>query len=671
MMEMKKRNPLMFAGIAAFILLVVALVPSLAAAQSSSKFEPAECWFEKPVPFLPGPEFECGFVTVPERHENPDGPTIKIPVAISRAQSENPRPDPLFLAQGGPGGDAFEVFSIMLSASSVWHDRDVVIFNQRGTRYAQPDLSCTEGFDAAAKLLEMVQEEEDEESLALLQACYDRLVAEGIDLSAFNSVQNAADVDSIREALGYDEFNFYGVSYGTLLGLHLLRDHPEHLRSAILDGVVPTDLNFTLMVAANTDRVFTEIFNKCAQDPECSSQYPDLEQRFFKLVDDLNANPVTLRLDDPDSDQKADAILDGDGLVDVLFQAFYLPDSYAYFPKLVANLEAGDMTFIEGIWPLLAYDRSISEGMYFSVLCAEDSNFDPALLELEGVRPYFADSAVEELQTYSDACKIWQVDKLPPEVNDPVTAETPVLLMSGYFDPITPPYFADTAAASLPNDVQIIDPTGSHGVAFGDSCIDSIMIQFMNDPGQNLDTSCLSSIEYQSFAPAHALSFPIVGKINQLSDDVFWQLGLATLFLLVVLSAFLILPLAWFISVLSTKERPAESRESIRSRRLAGLLALLFGLLAIIFVSGAVYFTLDSLMTGLATIFAVSGAAAPFFAIPPVLLLLAVAMIVIAIYAWRRGYWSTIARVYYTVISIAAVAYVIVLGVGGMLTLLL
>jgi len=178
MLEIKKRTLFMLAGIVALVLLVAPLVTSLAAAQSSSIFAPAECWFEKPVPFLPGPEFECGYVTVPERHDNPDGPTIKIPVAVSRAQSENPRPDPLFLAQGGPGGDAFEVFSIMLGASSVWRDRDVVIFNQRGTRYAQPDLSCTESFDAAADLLEMDQEDEDKESLALVQACYDRLVAE-------------------------------------------------------------------------------------------------------------------------------------------------------------------------------------------------------------------------------------------------------------------------------------------------------------------------------------------------------------------------------------------------------------------------------------------------------------------------------------------------------------
>ena len=670
-MAMQKRSLFIIPGLLVLVILLASFVPLTAAESSGDNFEPVECWFEKPIPFLPGPQFECGYVHVPARHENPDGPSIKIPVAISRSQAVNKKPDPLFLAQGGPGGDAFEVFPILLGASTAWQDRDVVVFNQRGTRYAEPDLSCIESFDGAAEVLSLPPEEAEETSLSLLQACYDRVVADGVDVSAFNSLQNAADVDAIRQALGYDEYNFYGVSYGTLLGLHLLRDHSEHLRSAILDGVVPTNLNFTHQVAANTDRVFTEIFNTCTKDPECSSQYPDLEERFFNLVDSLNEKPVTIRLKDPDSNQQADATLDGDTLVDVLFQAFYLPDSYAVFPKLVANLEAGDTTFIEGIWPLIAYDRTISEGMYFSVICAEDADFDPANLKLDGIRPYFAEKADEELQSYREACDIWQVSQLPGVVNDPVTNDTPVLLLSGHYDPITPPPFAEVAAESLPNDTHVIDPTGSHGVAFGDPCMDTIITQFLDAPGQSLDTTCLSTIERKPFAPIDALSFPFIGQINQLSDSIWWQLGLATLFLLIVLSAFIILPLAWFIRAISSKERPEESQRSVRLRRIAGLLTLVFGFVAVIFVSGAVYFTFEALFNGLANIFAISGAAAPVFALPYLLLLLAAGMVVISILTWRNGYWATWARVYFSIISFAAVAYVVILGVGGMLTVLL
>lgn len=672
----RKHTGWLLAVLAMLVLLVWAGSASAQAAQAG-QFEPVECWFDAPLPLLPAPEFECGYVTVPERHEVSDGPLIRIPVAVARATGPSPQPDPLFLAQGGPGGDAFEIFPVLLSSSAIPTQRDVVVFNQRGTRYAEPDLSCTESFDAAGELLVLSPEEAEARSVELLEACYARLRDEGIDLSAYNSVQNAADVELIRQALGYDLYNFYGVSYGTLLGFHLLRDQAEHVRSAILDGVVPTDLNFIPRVTENTDRVFTAVIQACQNDPTCAADFPDLEGRFFGLVDALNENPVQVQIKDPESGQLYRAELNGDVLVDVLFQAFYLPDNYAYFPKLVTNLEQGDYTFVEGIWPLFAFDRTISEGMYFSVICAEDADIDLAEANLEGVRPYFSEGIEQELAYYSDACEVWQVERLPETVDEPVTSDLPVLLLSGEYDPITPPSFADVAAASLTNETNLVQPTGSHGVAFGDPCMDGILVQFLDNPGSELDTACLAAIERQPFAPLDALSLPFLGAVNQLDEDVGWQLGMATLFLVIVLSAFVVLPLSWLVRKLSKKPQEQtgvvieEDPRARRLRRWAGFVALLFGILAVIFVAGASFFAFQSLLSGLASIFAISGQAAPFFAIPPVLLVLAVVLVVIAMIAWERHYWPTWTRVYFSILALAAVAYVLVLGVGGMLTVLL
>ncbi|MFN2135362.1 MAG: alpha/beta fold hydrolase [Candidatus Promineifilaceae bacterium] len=653
------------------LLLLMDAPPAAAAAlQASPTFEPAECWFDSPIPFLPGPAFECGYVSVPERHETPDGPWIKIPVAIARAEGENVQPDPLFLAQGGPGGDAFEVFPILLNASPILQSRDIVVFNQRGTRYAVPDLSCTEIFDGAGEILALGADEGDARSLELLQTCYDRLAAEGIDLSAYNSVQNAADVQAIRQALGYDQYNFYGVSYGTLLGLHLLRDHPEGLRSVILDGVVPTDLNFIPKVTENTDRVFKEIIQTCEDSPQCQADYPNLEARFFALVDKLNDAPITVTLRDSETGERYPARLDGDTLVSVLFQAFYLPHAYAYFPKLVENLEAGDMTFVEGIWPLFAFDRTMSEGMYFSVICAEDADFDASETDLSHVNPYFAEGAEDELDSYREACDIWRVDRLPDSVDDPVSSEIPALLLSGQYDPITPPYFAEVAAASLGNEQTVVEPTGSHGVAFGDACINVILIQFLNQPDRDIDDSCLSEIEPKAFAPIDAISFPLVGEINTLSEALPLRLGVSAGLLLIVLTAFIVLPLSWLIRVFRS-QKPVESQQERRLRRLAGVLSLLFGFAAMVFVGGVAYYAFDAIFSGLATIFAVSGDAAPFFIISLLLPILALGMAVIAIVAWMRRYWPAWARIYYSIISLAAVGYVIALAAGGMFTVLL
>ena len=230
--------------------------PVLNLPQEPFTFEPTECMFtgiEAGAMSMSADMlgFECGYVAVPEEHANPEGVTIRIPVAILRATGSNPQPDPLFLAQGGPGGDAFELFSYYLPQSSLVNDRDLVVINQRGTIYAEPDLRCTEIAEGMGELLSMPTDSGTERYNELLQACYQRLENEGVNLSAFDSVENAADMDAVRQALGYDDINFYGVSYGTLLGLHLMRDYPDHLRSVILDGVVPTSSSFIASLPEN------------------------------------------------------------------------------------------------------------------------------------------------------------------------------------------------------------------------------------------------------------------------------------------------------------------------------------------------------------------------------------------------------------------------------------
>ena len=653
------------------LLFIVLITVSAQENRNDLLFEASECWFESPIPFL-APELDCGYVTVPERHDQPGGATIRLPVAILRATTESPYPDPLFLAQGGPGGDAFEVFPLLVSQSAQQLNRDLVIFNQRGTRYAEPSLMCQESFEISAEILSLSDAESDARSLQALSECFERLVNEGIDLSAYNSLENAADVEAIRRALGYEDFNFYGVSYGTLLGLHLMRTQPEHLRSVILDGVLPPNVNFIPNVAANTDRVFTKIIETCANDPYCDSEYPNLELRFFDLVRSLNESPLTIPIRDPETGKRAKARLDGNALVDVLFNAFYLPDSYAIFPKLVANLEAGDYTFIEGIWPLFAFDRSISEGMYHSVICAEDADFDLSDANVSEIRPYFAEGAQGEMQSYLDACAIWQVEQLPSSVDNSVTSDIPSMLFSGYYDPITPPEFADVAAQNLSRAYRFVDPTGSHGVAFDNECTTDILSQFLENPDRTPDTSCRDDILPVAFVDSDALSFPFMAEVNQLTDSMWQQLGLAALFLTGVLSAFLVFPLAWLISVIRKKDGlDTVTMSSRRLKWIGALLILLFGLLALMFVAGSTFYTVQSFFNGLANIFAISGAAVPFFYIPPILLLVAIAISYIALVAWRRNIWSSVYRIYYSILAICAVGYVIVLAAGGMMTVLL
>ena len=300
-----------YARLVAVLLLPLLLIGALPAAaqEAPGDFIQSDCMFggiDLGLTKIGGESlgFECGYVVVPERHANPDGPTIRIPVAVRRATAPNPHPDPLVLAQGGPGGDAFEIFTLLVPSTDIAANRDIIIFNQRGTPYAEPELSCPETAAVLPQTLAATEEEGNRLYNEALSACFERLQSEGIDLSAYNSLENAADVPLVVQALGYDEYNFYGVSYGTLLGLHLMRNHPEGLRSVILDSVVAPDINFLSEVPASENRVLDEVFAACEADPDCREQYPNLEERFFNLVRQFDDKPVTLQLRDPETGNK-------------------------------------------------------------------------------------------------------------------------------------------------------------------------------------------------------------------------------------------------------------------------------------------------------------------------------------------------------------------------------
>lgn len=697
--------------VAPWMLAAVLVMPApVARAQmpEMGTYTQTECWWEGPKIgpfelFSPDDSFACGYVTAPKRHADPDGPTIRIPVAVRAAtfrDSDNP---PLFLAQGGPGGSALEVFSSLLLDSSIGDARDVVIFNQRGTSFAEPDLTCTESFDAAPELWQADEDEFFDLSLEVIAECRDRLVGEGIDLSAFNSVENAADVPVIAAALGYGPIDFYGVSYGTLLGLHLMRDHPDAVRSVILDAVVPTQLNFIPEVPASQERLWSEVFDHCGSDPVCSDDYPDLEQRLFALVDRLDDEPLTATLEDPDSGDRAEVTLTGSALLDLMFVVMYQPGNYAFAPRMISEIERGDLTAVEFYLPLLAFDRTLSEGMYYSVLCAEDADFTLADANLDAVRPEFADPAEDYLGFVLDVCEVFDVDELDAVVDEPVVSDIPALLLSGQFDPITPPSNGDLAAETLSSSTHVVHPYGSHGVAFDDPCIDEIIQDFLADPGAELDTSCVAAIEPEETVPADAVTMSVVGGFAQLDSSFLLAFAVTAVVLLLTYTT---LPVAIGLAIRQSVRRPptpapvllpppsppppfgvapppltpppftppAERSESTPGPKLirwpaALTVAALYGLAGTVLAVGLIVVLFDTVFNRLPylAVLALPGGVRWLLAIPWLLTILAGLMVVIAVRRWMVGEWSLWGKLYYTPLAAAAVIGVVVAANQGLL----
>ena len=300
------------------------------------RFEPAECQFRLP----PGRDVTCGYVVVPEDRSSETGSERRVwlHVAIIHSKSDEPAPDPIVYLGGGPGGHTSEyTYGIGRMFDRIYRSRDVIVFDQRGVGLSQPALDCPE---VDAYSLEMLDknptlEEETRSSLAVYQACRDRLAAEGINLSAYNSAENAADVDDIRRALGYEAWNLYGVSYGTRLALTTMRDHPAGIRSVVLDSVVPLQADLLAEIGPNAERAMDLLFERCGADAACSTAYPDLEMFFFDVVERLNVAPITFRV------EPYDVLLDGDDLISILRQLLYISDVIPDLPRIIYDVGQG------------------------------------------------------------------------------------------------------------------------------------------------------------------------------------------------------------------------------------------------------------------------------------------------------------------------------------------
>ncbi len=661
------KTNILFAGI---FFLAMGFVPATAQAQSIISFKPASCEEfagSGPIPVEFDENTECGWLTVPAQHSDPAGPSIELGVVILGASGESPQRDPLVMAQGGPGGSTIDSYASLMQNSPLRRDRDIVLFDQRGTTHTRPALVCDElnqlTLDTAEQ--DLPDEEIDRLSMEAAQACRERLIKEGADLSAFDSVENAADINALREALGYDMINFYGVSYGTLLGQHLMRDFPQILRSVILDAVAPAEGSFINESGRTEDRALTELFNACKADAKCNAAYPNLEARYFETVDRLNAQPARVMMHDSSSGKGYNTFLDGDGLQSVVFQSLYATDLLAYLPYVMDRASAGDYGPIGNIASLFVFDTSVATGMYFSVMCAEDGSLPPAPPDNTGLRPEVAERNAGDQEDFEKLCRLWNVQPLPNEVNGVVNSDVPALVLSGNFDPITPPANGERVAATLRNSFSFTFPNTGHGALNSEDCAMGIARAFLDNPAQQPDASCIDALKPPAFiAASDVLPVTSLFRVVSLAEQGRNELLAFGLSLLALLSAWLVLPLAWLLRKLMKRETgplPALAKW-------APWLVLLNGLVLAIFFAVLAGYTLGASSNGELTFLVGMPASMRLWFVLPVISLALTALIVVGIVAgWRSGSWGWVRRILYPLYALVGIGCLIVLVSWGML----
>ena len=450
------------------------------------------------------PTVRCGYLTVPEDRSKPDGRKIRIFVARAPATSPNPKPDPLVVLSGGPGGaGSFQTASEMAQG---WNaEREVIFVDQRGTHHADPLLSCPE-YDEALNdgiSISFSSEEQLANQLAAVKVCRDQFTAAGIDVAAYNTAENAADIADLRVALGIEEWNVYGVSYGSKLALVEVRDHPEGIRSVVLDSVSPPNNNIAEDWWSAPASSFKAIFAACAAQPACAAAYPNLEADFIATVNRLDESPVVVETTDA-AGQALTVNIDAFPFLYAIIMASEHGDASGV-PKMIDDMAHGDPESTVAAMLALQTAPEIvglgGLGLAFTVFCAEHADLtteEAALAFAKSVLPEFPERVLRVLPKQArlyQECPVWDVPDADAAMSAAVESDVPVLIMEGAFDAATAPEWVDLITPGLPSSQYVEVPLTGHSVVDKSQCALGIMNAFLDDPTQPVDQTCVGEIQ--------------------------------------------------------------------------------------------------------------------------------------------------------------------------------
>ena len=442
------------------------------------------------------PGAQCHRLDVPADWSDPSSARVSLPIAVLPASGPAARDDAIVIPAGGPGGEA-------LGAAGYWResalarDRDIVLYDQRGTGQAQPGLECPERDEAFVANLQR-DEPFDVERQAIVTAyaaCRQRLEASGVDFDDYDSEASVRDLDAIREALGYESWNLLGISYGARLTLAAMRSAPEHLRSVILDSVYDVTAGGIGQTAVDAERAFQQLVDGCAADATCATAHPDLGATINAVNDRYNATPIVVDADIEDGAGLRTFVITGDDALGGLFNALYDASLIPLLPSILEALAAGETAIVpELIRRGVGFATQFSDGMQASVNCADNAGLDQSMDEQA-----VADPGRTALLVTDIICSEWPVEATSDTFNEPVLSDVPALVLAGLYDPVTPPAGTEAVASQLTNATFGLWPNQGHGVT-GEPCATAVELAFLDDPSAPVDLSCLAKVPGPAFA---------------------------------------------------------------------------------------------------------------------------------------------------------------------------
>jgi pimeloyl-ACP methyl ester carboxylesterase len=411
---------------------------------------------------------QCGKLTVFENRAAKSGRTIDLNVVVLPALDPAKKRAPFFEIAGGPGQAATRVVGLYTGELRSYRaHRDVVLVDQRGTGASNP-LDCKDdSTPLAAALREMFP-------LDLMLRCRDA-AAKHADLRFYTTPLAMDDLDDVRAALGYDKIDLFGLSYGSRAALVYARQHPEHVNRIVIGGVTPVWAKLPLYHSSAAQRALELMFDDA---PALRAQLAAAMRRLPAKVEYKGETGT----------------LTAPVFAEHLRRLLYLPLTARGIPGIAEAAAKGD--FAPLLRTIVRTKPDVADGLYFSITCAEDTlRIDAAEAKRLTEGTLFGDDRVAQQRR---VCAEWPRATLPADYWDDVRVAAPVLMLTGWRDPVTPPAWAAAVAQKLLHARNVVIPRGAH-VPVGLSnieCWDKLVLEFLDGADlEKLDASCVESMK--------------------------------------------------------------------------------------------------------------------------------------------------------------------------------
>ncbi len=556
----------------------VAAAPADLFGRDTYRIDSTICPFKGDIDYEPG-DIECGFLQVPENRENPDSRMIELlyvklnarwgkddfeenrneeALEYAEGLADGRREDPVIYLTGGPGSPVTYYVNRFKDHTLIDY-RDLYILEQRGIAHSGdfcPWFNIRKPEAADAKTWD---EYTEVDNIARTD-CATNAAAAGVDLSAYNTIENARDVKALRRALGFEDWNVWGISYGSILAQAYIKEDPEGIRAVAIDAIVPLDVQEDpeyWRVIHWYVRDLEKIQEVCQSQPDCAERYPDIPGRLRRAVQTVIDHPIEVDVKDTEifPSGKIRAFADIAALLP--FTLFYEQDNYPALPGFIyawADVlerrdEAVFKTFAGAIGAGGLFDGSL--GMYMAIFCNDGHQQAQGVASNRDIEAYPVLGQVlgspESIERDVRLCSELGMAPRAPGDFTAVETDIPSLIIEGDMDPITPPPNAKAILPGFSNGTYIEYAYSGHGPSRSVQCSGHMLNRFYDDPGAEPDLSCPQSMEEpELWAPMYTTDFaPRLGALyfedkKKLAGPAAW----ACLSFLVSLLAFLILTLA-------------------------------------------------------------------------------------------------------------------------------